>query len=836
MANKNIVSVLLEERSFAPPAEFARQARLKPADVERLREHAAKDPVGFWAELARKELHWQTPFTVTLDESQAPNYRWFTDGRLNASYNCLDVHLADAGDRTALIFEGEPGDVRRLTYRELHTEVCRFANALKGLGVQSGDRVIIYMPLVPEVVVAMHACNRIGAIHSVVFGGFSAIALKERIEDTGAKVVITADGGWRGGHAIELKAATDKALAGGCPSVKRVVVYKRTDRPVSMDAQRDVWWHELIADASPYCEPEWVEAEHPLFLLYTSGSTGKPKGIQHCTGGYLLGAKATSQWVFDLRPDDVYWCTADVGWVTGHSYVAYGPLAAGATVVLYEGGPMFPDGGRFWKICQDHGITIFYTAPTAIRALMKLGEELPARYDLSKLRLLGSVGEPINPEAWMWYHKVIGGERCPIVDTWWQTETGAILISPLPGTTATKPGSCTQPLPGIDADIVDDHGKPVTRPDAGGYLVIKKPWPSMLRTIWRNNDRYIAAYWEKFGNRYYVAGDSAHRDKDGYYWIMGRIDDVLNVAGHRLGTMEVESALVAHPRIAEAAVVGKPHEIKGESVFAFVVCRGQRPTGDTSALVKELRDWVAEQLGAIARPDDIRFADNLPKTRSGKIMRRLLKAVARGEEITQDVSTLENPAILDQLRGVETGAAAPTAAAAAAKKKTAKKTASKVASKPVKASGAGAAAKVASKAGANKAPASGTGAKAAAPQRAKASGSAGTATSAAFKVGNKVPARGTGAKAAASKRAKASASGAAAKSPASRPAAKKAAGKKPGPAKKSPVAKAPTPGSSAKTNTRRSKQAAPRSSGRSVSHGSRAKATAKGAVKRGRGG
>jgi acetyl-CoA synthetase len=493
MGNKNIVSVLLEERSFAPPTEFIERARLKPADVAKLREEAAKDHVGFWAEMARKELQWQTPFTVALDDSSAPNYRWFTDGRLNASFNCLDVHLAERGDKTALIFEGEPGDVRRLSYRELHTEVCRFANALKGEGVGVGDRVIIYMPLVPEVVVAMHACNRIGAIHSVVFGGFSAIALKERIEDTGAKVVITADGGWRAGNVIELKAAADKALASGCPSVKRVIVCRRTDKPVPMDAARDVWWHELVADASPYCEPEWVEAEHPLYLLYTSGSTGKPKGIQHATGGYLLGAKLTSQWVFDLREDDVFWCTADVGWVTGHSYVAYGPLAAGATVVLYEGGPMFPDGGRFWKICQDHGVTIFYTAPTAIRALMKLGEELPAKYDLSRLRLLGSVGEPINPEAWIWYHKTIGAERCPIVDTWWQTETGAILISPLPGVTATKPGSCTQPLPGIDVDIVDDHGKPVSRPDAGGYLVIKKPWPSMLRTIWRNNDRYIAA-------------------------------------------------------------------------------------------------------------------------------------------------------------------------------------------------------------------------------------------------------------------------------------------------------------------------------------------------------
>ena len=682
MANKNIVSVLLEERSFAPAPEFVRQARLKPADVEKLREHAAKDHVGFWAELAREELHWQTPFTVTLDDSEAPNYRWFSDGQLNVSYNCLDVHLAQHGDKTALIFEGEPGDVRRVSYRELHQEVCRFANALKAQGVGRGDRVIIYMPLVPEVVVAMHACNRIGAIHSVVFGGFSAVALKDRIEDTGAKVVITADGGWRAGNVIELKAATDKALSGGCQTVERVIVYRRTDKPVPMDPDRDVWWHDVVEGVSAECAPEWVDAEHPLFLLYTSGSTGKPKGIQHSTGGYLLGAKVTSKWVFDLRADDVYWCTADVGWITGHSYVAYGPLAAGATVVLYEGGPMFPDGGRFWKICEDHGVTIFYTAPTAIRALMKLGDELPAKYDLTHLRLLGSVGEPINPEAWMWYHKVIGAERCPIVDTWWQTETGSIMISPLPGVTATRPGSCTQPLPGIDVDIVDDSGKPVKGADAGGYLVIKKPWPSMLRTLWGDNDRYISAYWEKFKQGYYVAGDSAHRDKDGFYWIMGRIDDVLNVAGHRLGTMEVESALVAHPRVAEAAVVGKPHEIKGESVFAFVVCRGQRPTGDTSALVKELRNWVAEQLGAIAKPDDIRFADNLPKTRSGKIMRRLLKAVARGEEITQDVSTLENPAILDQLRGAEEdGAAAPAAAEPVAAKKTARKTTEKVARK-----------------------------------------------------------------------------------------------------------------------------------------------------------
>ena len=440
-----------------------------------------------------------------------------------------------------------------------------------------------------------------------------------------------------------------------------------------MEPGRDLWWHEAIAGQSPACEPEWVDAEHPLYLLYTSGSTGKPKGIQHSSAGYLLGAKLTTEWVFDLREEDVFWCTADAGWVTGHSYLAYGPLAAGATVVMYEGGPTYPDGGRFWKICQDHGVSVFYTAPTAIRALMKLGDEVPARYDLSRLRLLGSVGEPINPEAWMWYHRVIGGGRCPIVDTWWQTETGAIMLSPLPGITPAKPGSCTLPLPGIEAEIVDDHGEPVTRADAGGYLVIKKPWPSMLRTIWRNNDRYLAAYWEKFRNRYYVAGDSAHRDKDGYFWIMGRIDDVLNVAGHRLGTMEIESALVAHPRVAEAAVVGKPHDVKGESVFAYVVCRGARPKGDAVHLTQVLRDWVGQQLGAIAKPDEIRFADNLPKTRSGKIMRRLLRAIARGEDIAQDVSTLENPAILEQLRGEDEAAAPATRVkqAAAARARTA---------------------------------------------------------------------------------------------------------------------------------------------------------------------
>jgi acetyl-CoA synthetase len=657
VSNQNIQSVLVEERLFAPSAEFTAKSRLKPADVAALRAEAAANHKGFWARMAQSELRWHKPFSVTLDESQAPNYRWFTDGELNVSYNCLDVHLEENGHKTALTFVGEPGDVRHVSYRELHADVCRFANALSALGVKLGDRVVIYMPMTPEAIVAMQACARIGAIHSVVFGGFSALSLKDRIEDASATVLITADGGWRGGKIIDLKDAADKALAGGCRSIRSVVVLKRTGHDVPMKEARDFWWHDVVEGQDPVCDPVWVNAEHPLFLLYTSGSTGKPKGIQHSSAGYLLGAKLTSKWVFDLNADDVFWCTADIGWVTGHSYVAYGPLAAGASIVIYEGGPTTPHPGRFWEICQDFGVTIFYTAPTAIRALMKLGDAIPAKYDLSKLRLLGSVGEPINPEAWMWYHEHIGHGRCPIVDTWWQTETGAIMISPLPGSTATKPGSCTQPLPGIDATIVDARGEPVEGTEGGGYLVIRKPWPSMLRTIWGDNERYLKTYWETFQNRYYVAGDSAHRDKDGYFWIMGRIDDVLNVAGHRLGTMEIESALVAHPHVAEAAVVGKQHEIKGESVFAYVSLRVARPEGaQVEQFTKILRDWVTEQLGAIARPDDIRFVDNLPKTRSGKILRRLLRAIARNEDITQDLSTLENPAIIDQLRGTEAAA------------------------------------------------------------------------------------------------------------------------------------------------------------------------------------
>jgi acetyl-CoA synthetase len=656
--NQNIKSVLVEERLFEPSSEFTARARLKPEDVETLRAEAASNYKGFWARQAQKELRWHKPFSVTLDESKAPNYRWFTDGELNVSWNCLDVHLEERGHKTAITFVGEPGDVRHVSYRELHADVCRFANALTELGTKPGDRVVIYMPMTVEAIIAMHACARIGAVHSVVFGGFSALSLKDRIEDAGAVLLITADGGWRGGKVIELKEAADKALSGGGRSVRKVIVLKRTGHDVNMKEGRDLWWHDVIEGQSPVCEPVWVNSEHPLFLLYTSGSTGKPKGIQHASAGYLLGAKLTSKWVFDLNDQDVFWCTADVGWVTGHSYVAYGPLAAGATVVIYEGAPTFPHAGRFWQICESLGVTIFYTAPTAIRALMKLGDDIPARYDLTKLRLLGSVGEPINPEAWIWYHENVGRMRCPIVDTWWQTETGAIMISPLPGTTATKPGSCTRPLPGIDATIVDARGDEVQGAEAGGYLVIRKPWPSMLRTIWGDNERYLQTYWETFQNRYYVAGDSAHRDKDGYFWIMGRIDDVLNVAGHRLGTMEIESALVAHPKVAEAAVVGKAHEIKGESVFAYVVLKGERPTGPKAeAFIKALRDHVSEQLGAIARPDDIRFADNLPKTRSGKIMRRLLRAIARNEDITQDLSTLENPAIVEQLRGNETSLA-----------------------------------------------------------------------------------------------------------------------------------------------------------------------------------
>ena len=648
----NFQSVLDEQRVFAPSPAFVDKARVNADALAALRAEAAADSVGFWSRLAREHISWQTPFTVGLDDSAAPNYRWFTDGRTNASANCLDRHLGALGDKPAIRFEGEAGDVRIWTYRQLHAEVCKLANGLKSLGIGKGDRVVIYMPHTAEAVIAMQACARIGAVHSVVFGGFSASSLRDRIEDAGARLLITADGGRRGGNIVELKKAADEALDGACKSIEHVIVFQRTGHAVQWNDKLDLWWHDLLATQPAQCDPEWVEAEHPLFLLYTSGSTGKPKGIQHSTGGYLVNATVSCQWVFDLQGSDVFWCTADIGWITGHSYVTYGPLANGATILIYEGAPTVPDAGRFWKIIQDHKVTIFYTAPTAIRALMRLGDEWPAQYDLSSLRLLGSVGEPINPEAWMWYHRVVGKERLPIVDTWWQTETGAIMMSPIPGATPTKPGSCTQPLPGIFVEVVDEAGTPIQGNNVGGYLVITKPWPSMLRTIWGDNARYIKTYWEQFGNQYYVAGDSTHRDDYGYYWILGRTDDVLNVSGHRLGTMEVESALVSHPRVAEAAVVGRPHEVKGEAVFAFVTVRGKRPEGDEAvALAKELRDHVAKQIGAIAKPDDIRFADNLPKTRSGKIMRRLLRSIAKGEEITSDTSTLENPGIVAQLQG-----------------------------------------------------------------------------------------------------------------------------------------------------------------------------------------
>ena len=649
MAAGNIESVLSEERRFDPNESFADRAQLDEELLAELCLKGSEDPVNMWAELARELLTWHKPFTTTLDRSQAPHFAWFSDGELNASEACLGPWIRNAPDRPAIVYEGEEGDSRTLTYRELGTAVERLGAALRGQGVASGDRVVIYMPMCPEAVIAMHACARIGAVHSVVFGGFSARSLYDRVVDASAEVIITADAGRRGGKYVRLKDAVDQALEYGEHPVRRVVVFRHSGEDVAWHEKRDRWAHELT-QADTDCPAEYVNAEHPLFLLYTSGSTGKPKGIQHSTAGYLLHARLTCRWVFDLRQDDVFWCTADVGWITGHSYVAYGPLASGATVVIYEGAPTWPHGGRFWQICERYGVTVFYTAPTAIRALMKLGDDIPARYDLSSLRLLGTVGEPINPEAWMWYHRVIGNAGCPIVDTWWQTETGGIMISPVPGVTSTKPGSCTRPLPGVHAAIVDENGEEITEPDRGGYLVIRHPWPSMLRNIWGDSERYRETYFGKFGDDCYITGDSARRDADGYFWIMGRLDDVVNVSGHRLGTMEVESALVAHPSVAEAAVVSRPHEIKGESIFAFVVLKGAAAAGgDTEAGQQELRAWVDEQLGPIARPDDLRIVEALPKTRSGKIMRRLLRSIARGEEINQDISTLENADLVRQL-------------------------------------------------------------------------------------------------------------------------------------------------------------------------------------------
>jgi acetyl-CoA synthetase len=651
--SSTIESVLQETRVFPPAADFVKQANISGMEAYRkLYDEAEKDLEGFWGRLAKAELEWHKPFTKVLDESKAPFFRWFYDGQLNASYNCLDRHLKSQPDKTAIIFEADDGKITKITYQALHQEVCRFANALKAKGIRKMDRVLIYMPMSIQVVVAMQACARIGATHSVVFGGFSAKSVQERIVDAGAVAVITADGQFRGGKEIPLKPVVDEAIGmGGCDKVKSVIVYKRSGSKVPMSTSRDAWWDDAVKGQADQCEPEWVDAEHPLFILYTSGSTGKPKGIQHSTGGYLLWCALTMKWVFDNKPSDVFWCTADVGWVTGHSYICYGPLAVGTTQVMFEGVPTFPDAGRFWKIIQDHKVNVFYTAPTAIRSLIKAGGELPKQYDLKSLRILGTVGEPINPEAWMWYHETVGGGRCPIVDTWWQTETGGHMITPLPGAIPTKPGSATLPLPGIIADIVDETGQSVGR-GKGGILVIRRPWPSMLRTIWGDAERYKKTYFpEDFKGKLYLAGDGASTDEDGYYRIMGRIDDVLNVSGHRLGTMEIESALVSNSKlVAEAAVVGRPDELTGEAVCAFVVLKGARPSGeDAKKIAQELRNWVAKEIGPIARPKDIRFGDNLPKTRSGKIMRRLLRAIARGEEIKQDVSTLENPAILEQL-------------------------------------------------------------------------------------------------------------------------------------------------------------------------------------------
>ncbi|MDI1339054.1 acetate--CoA ligase [Polaromonas sp.] len=654
-----IESTLVENRVFFPNPELAKSARISGMDAyQALCAEAEKDFEGFWARLARENLSWKKPFTQTLDESNAPFYQWFADGELNASYNCLDRHLGTATEnKKAIIFESDDGKVTNVTYKELHGKVCQFANALKAMGIKKGDRVIIYMPMTVEGVVAMQACARIGATHSVVFGGFSAKSLQERIQDAGAVAVITANYQLRGGKELPLKAIVDEGIAmGGCESIKNVIVYQRTATACTMVAGRDSLMHEVTAKQSATCEPEFVGAEHPLFILYTSGSTGKPKGVQHSTGGYLLWAKLTMDWTFDIQPTDVFWCTADIGWITGHTYVAYGPLAAGATQVIFEGIPTYPNAGRFWQMIEKHKVSIFYTAPTAIRSLIKAAEAdekiHPARSDLSSLRILGTVGEPINPEAWMWYYKNVGGERCPVVDTFWQTETGGHMITPLPGATPLVPGSCTLPLPGIMAAIVDELGKDVPN-GSGGMLVVKRPWPSMIRTIWNDPERFKKSYFpEEMGGTLYLAGDGAVRSIDrGYFRITGRIDDVLNVSGHRMGTMEIESALVSHSAlVAEAAVVGRPDDLTGEAIVAFVVLKRSRPTGDEAkAIAKELRDWVGKEIGPIAKPKDIRFGDNLPKTRSGKIMRRLLRGIAKGEAITQDTSTLENPAILDQL-------------------------------------------------------------------------------------------------------------------------------------------------------------------------------------------
>ena len=653
MSQPTIESILQENRLFAPTPEFSQKAHIKSLEeYKQLYEKAKANPEAFWAELAETELHWFQKWDQVLDW-QPPFAKWFVNGKINISYNCLDRHLTTwRKNKAALIWEGEPGDSRTLTYFQLHREVCQMANVLKQLGVQKGDRIGIYMPMIPEAAIAMLACARIGAPHTVVFGGFSAEALKDRLVDAEAKLVITADGGWRKDAIVPLKEQVDKAIEAGATGVENVLVVQRTAQKIHMEPGRDHWWHDLKQGVSADCPAEPMDSEDMLFILYTSGTTGKPKGVVHTTGGYNLYTHITNKWAFDLQDTDVYWCTADVGWITGHSYIVYGPLSNGATTVMYEGAPRSSNPGCFWDVVEKYGVTIFYTAPTAIRAFMKMGEHHPKSRNLSSLRLLGTVGEPINPEAWMWYQRVIGNGNCPIVDTWWQTETGGFMITPLPGATPTKPGSATLPFPGILADIVDTEGNPVTD-ESGGYLVVRYPWPGMMRTVYGDPDRFRRTYWEylkpKDGGNLYFAGDGAHQDRDGYFWVMGRVDDVINVSGHRLGTMEIESALVSHPVVAEAAVVGKPDEIKGEDIVAFVTLEEGKEASDE--LAKELKQHVVNEIGALARPGEIRFTDDLPKTRSGKIMRRLLRSLASGQEITGDTSTLQDRSVLEKLRG-----------------------------------------------------------------------------------------------------------------------------------------------------------------------------------------
>ncbi|MDX2272287.1 MAG: acetate--CoA ligase [Cyanobacteriota bacterium] len=653
MENSPLESILQEQRIFPPPAEFARLAHIASLEqYQQLSQQAEADPQAFWGALAEQELHWFQPWQQVL-HWDPPHAQWFVGGQLNLSYNCLDRHLAAGkGDKLALIWEGEPGDTRFFTYEELHRQVCQFANALKHLGVGKGDRVGIYLPMIPEAAMAMLACARIGAAHTVVFGGFSAEALKDRLRDAQAKLLVTADASWRKDSVVALKPQVDVALADGAvPSLEKVLVVHRAGDGVAMQPGRDVWWHELQPQMSAECPAEPMDSEAMLFILYTSGTTGKPKGVVHTTGGYNLYSHITAKWIFDLREEDVYWCTADIGWITGHSYVVYGPLSNAATIVMYEGAPRPSQPDCFWRVIAKHKVSIFYTAPTAIRSFMRLGSHLPYQYDLGSLRLLGTVGEPINPEAWMWYHEVIGGGRCPIVDTWWQTETGGIMIAPMPGVTPTKPGSATLPFPGIRADVVDANGDPVSDP-AGGYLVIRDPWPGMMRTLYQDAERFRQSYWEKIppraGTYVYFAGDGCHRDADGYFWVMGRVDDVISVAGHRLGTMEIESALVSHPAVAEAAVVGKPDPVKGEGIVAFVtLTQAAQPSLN---LQQELMQHVVAEIGAIARPAEIRWSEALPKTRSGKIMRRLLRTLAAGEAVSGDTSTLEDRGVLEKLR------------------------------------------------------------------------------------------------------------------------------------------------------------------------------------------